>query len=337
MFPQRCPRLQYRSAGQDINKAVARMLRARIAMMVVLAAAAGVARAAGGTVAVAGQDQVSWGQEAWRLEPGETFQFTVTFAQIPARAWRLVVEGDHVQSDVLIRRVADGSLLYAARNESRHDVPVPWGRGESITVALSPGRTGGGLYTVTFFGPPPETLPASYSYRVNRALEAFEAGERVRARRLCEQALAEDPQDADATALMAAFRSDDRLAVAEARLAAGDAVGALARCDSLLAGDPVLPDWAHGRLQRCRGEALQTLARPFEALDAFTLSLAYSTSPRDRAEVHLRLGRLFRALDNPAQAREAFGLARREGLPPDLDAEAARALADLAAPEPGKD
>jgi hypothetical protein len=313
------------------------MLRAWMAMMVMLATAVGVARAADDGPAPAARPLVSWGQETWRLEPGETFQFTVTFAQIPARAWRLVVEGDHVQSDVLIRRVADGSLFYAARNESRHDVPVPWGRGESIAVALSPGRTGGGLYTVTFLGPPPEALPTSYSYRVNRALEAFEAGDRVRARRLCEQALTEDPQDADATALMAAFRRDDRLAVAEARLAAGDAAGALARCDSLLAGDLALPDWAHGRLQRCRGEALQALARPFEALDAFTLGLALSTTPRDRAEAHLRLGRLFRVLDNPAQAREAFGLARREGLPPDLDAEAARALAELEPPEPGKD
>ncbi len=292
---------------------------------------------AGAATAPSAGPLASWGQETWRLEPGETFQFTVTFAQIPARAWRLVVEGDHVLSDLLIRRVADGSLLYAGRNESRHEVPVPWGRGESIAVALSPGRTGGGLYTVTFLGPPPDALPASYSYRVNRALEAFEAGERAQARRLCEQALAEDPQDADATALLAAFRREDRLAVAEGRLAAGDAAGALARCDSLLAGDPALPDWAHGRLQRCRGEALQALARPFEALDAFTQAVARGPTPRDRAEAHLRLGRLFRTLDNPAQAREAFGLARREGLPPELDAEAARALAELDSPEPRKD
>ena len=295
------------------------------------------ARTAAEPGAGAGQPPVSWGQEAYRLEPGETFQFTVTFAQIPARAWRLVVEGDHVLSDLLIRRVADGSLLYAGRNESRHDVPVPWGLGESISVALSPGRTGGGLYTVTFLGPPPDALPTSYSYRVNRALEAFEAGDRARARRLCEQALAENPADADAGALQAAFRREDRVAVAEERLAAGDAAGALARCDSLLAGDEATTDWAHNRLQLCRGEALQALDRPVEALDAFTLALARSTAPRDRAGIHLRLGRLLRALDNPAQARAAFALARREGLPPELDAEAARALAELDASEPGKD
>ncbi|MHB8080183.1 MAG: tetratricopeptide repeat protein [Candidatus Krumholzibacteriia bacterium] len=333
------------------------MLRARFANGLALVAAAGlgpvaplsaardadrpappaISRPVAGAPAAADGELVSWGQESWRLEPGETFQFTVTFAQIPVRAWRLVVEGDHVLSDLLIRRVADGSLLYSDRNESRHDVPIPWGRGESIAVALSPGRSGGGLYTVTFLGPPPEGLPTSFSYRVNRALEAFAAGQRAQARRLCEQALAEDPQDEDATALLAAFRRDDRLAVAEARLVAGDAAGALARCDSLLAGDQGLPDWAHARLQIWRGEALQALGRPYEALDAYTLGLARSATPRERAEAHLRLGRLFRGLDNPAQAREAFGLARREGLPADLDAEAAQALAELGPPAPGKD
>jgi hypothetical protein len=332
---------------------------------------------AGRTIHRSGAEGVwdTWGQETYRLERGETYQFRVTYDQIPVRSWRLVVDGDHIQSDLHILRLKDGSQLYVKRNESHHDVTIPWGKGEEISVALSPGRTGTGVFTVTFLGPPRGQAPASYSYKVNRALEAWSVGKRQDAEKLCQDALSEDPNDGVAAVLLAGFLRDQsawdqasgltaralatdlppemrRLAVAlrneierarsplpaavatqiealDAQLASGNAADALADCDRLLGDGGDLPEEARGAVLQRRGEALQRLGRPFEAVDALTLALSHARSPGDQAAVYLRMGRLMEAMSNPAQARDAYKVARRLGLPPELDAEAAASLAKL--------
>ncbi len=276
-------------------------------------------------------DLVAWGQETWRLEPGETFQFRVEFAQIPVRSWRLVIDGGQLQSDLTVRREADGSLLYARRNEAHHEVTVPWGQGEAIAVAIAPGRVGGGLYTATFLGPPRDAAPESHSYRVNRALEAYAAGDAALARRLAEAALQEDPDDDAALLLMSGFLRADGDTVRAEGLRARALGLELAACDSALARAPGAPAAARAALLRRRGLALRALGRPYEAVDAFAQGLALAPPQAEQARLHLHLGLVQRDLGNAAQARAALALARRQGLSPEMDAEAAAALAQLEA------
>ena len=47
----------------------------------------------------------SWGQETYRLEPGESLQFSVAYEDIPVRSWRLVVEGDYILCDLHVLRL----------------------------------------------------------------------------------------------------------------------------------------------------------------------------------------------------------------------------------------
>ncbi|MFH1845416.1 MAG: hypothetical protein ABIF77_19700 [bacterium] len=149
----------------------------------------------------------SWGTESYQLGAGESFQFTIEYDQIPIRSWRLVVDGDHILCDLHVLRLRNESLLYYEREESRHEVEIPWGRGEQILVALtSVGQ--GGVYTVDLIGPPSDSVPASYSYEVNRALEAYAAGKRLEAEALCEEALAADENDGVALVLLAGFLRD---------------------------------------------------------------------------------------------------------------------------------
>jgi tetratricopeptide (TPR) repeat protein len=54
-------------------------------------------------------------------------------------------------------------------------------------------------------GPPRDSAPQAYSYEVNRALEAYAAGERERAEALGRDALRRDPDDAVAQVLLAGF------------------------------------------------------------------------------------------------------------------------------------
>jgi len=149
----------------------------------------------------------SWGTESYQLGPGESFQFTIDYDQIPVRSWRLVVDGDHILCDLHILRFRNESLLYWEREESRHVVEIPWGRGEQISVSLTSVEPGG-VYTVELLGPPADSLPASYSYEVNRALEAYAAGKRLEAESLCEDALAMDESDGVALVLLAGFLRD---------------------------------------------------------------------------------------------------------------------------------
>jgi len=167
----------------------------------------------GRPAAVGAETAVSEPWEAWvsntyQLGEGESLQFLVTYEQIPVRSWRLLVDSSgHTLSDVHVLRLEDETLLYFETDESHHEVDVPWGWNEEISVVLTAARDGG-LYTVTFLGPPHQNAPAAYSYKVNRALEAFAAGDGEAAEQLCEDALREDSSDAVARVLLAGFLRD---------------------------------------------------------------------------------------------------------------------------------
>lgn len=148
----------------------------------------------------------TWGTETYRLETGESFQFRIEYQQIPVRRWRLLVEGDQRRCDLSVRRERDGSLLYHQWDESRHDVDVPWGRGEALSVALTAKE--GGVFTIRFQGPPAEAVPPSYGPLVNRALEAYAAGEREEAEGLCWQAIEQEQDAAVARVFLAGLVRD---------------------------------------------------------------------------------------------------------------------------------
>jgi hypothetical protein len=246
----------------------------------------------------------SWGTETYKLGAGESFQFRVSYEQIPVRAWRLVVEGDYVLCDLHILRLKDESLLYYQRDESRHDVMIPWGEGEEISAALTASRDGG-VFTVKFLGPPPESAPASYSYNVNRALESYAVGKRLEAERLCQDALREDPHDGVARVMLAGFLRDRHFYERAAGM-----------IDEALAGE--LPeDMRHLALQM-KGE-LDRLRAPLpEGVRA------------GLAEAELQLSQ-----DNPAAALAGCErmLAREDDLPPEAQSQILRckgeALHDL--------
>ncbi len=149
----------------------------------------------------------TWQETTFDLEAGESVQFRVDFAQIPVRTWRLRVEGGDLTADLNILRLQDESLLYFETEEPVHDVTIPWGKGEEIAVAIVAGRAGG-VFHVSFLGPPRQKAPAAYSYGVNRALEAYASGQRLAAQKLCEDALRADPADDVARVMLAGFLRD---------------------------------------------------------------------------------------------------------------------------------
>ena len=282
--------------------------------------AAALGPAPGRAQAPAGQQRV-WGTEAYNLERGETFQFQVTFAEVPLRRWTLVVDGDQRLCDVSVVRQGTGALLYARRRESHHEVSVPFGRDEAVNVAITADfDNGGGTYTVTFLGPDADRAPEVYGYTVNRALEAYAAGETEKARRLVAHAVQADPGDGVAQVLWAGFLQE-----------AGDHAGALAALRRALAG-PLPPDIAATAHVR-EGEALLALDRRYQAAGAWTAALGQLTDPAARAVLALRLGRLYVELRNPAQARAALQWALRDGLAPEDRAEAERLLRTLSRQE----
>ncbi len=152
----------------------------------------------------------TWGTEAYTLEAGEAFSFRIAYDEIPVRSWKLVVDSDYVLGDLHVLRLRDGSLLYFEKDESHHEVTVPWGEGEEISVVLTAGRRTGGVFTVKLMGPPRDAARASYSYKLNRALEAYAAGRRPEAELLCEEALRENPDEGVALVLKAGFMRDKR-------------------------------------------------------------------------------------------------------------------------------
>jgi hypothetical protein len=148
-----------------------------------------------------------WSSETSSLEPRQSFQVRVGFADMPVRSWRLKVDGGDQRCDVTVLRVRNQELLYARNNEVRHVVDIPWGRGEEAIVVVT-NREHPAAFAVTLLGPPRDQAQAAYSYGVNRALEAYAGGRRLDAEDLCHGALDDDPADTEAMVLMAGFKRD---------------------------------------------------------------------------------------------------------------------------------
>ncbi len=275
---------------------------AGVVLVLVVLAFASLARAEGGPPGLA-----NWGQQTRVLGPGEATTLQVTFANLPVRRFTLLVESGGPPCHVNVRRDRDGSLLHDVADEVRHEVDVPWGLGESLTLVLTAGPAGGS-FAVSFWGPPPEAHKRAYSYHVNRALEAYAAGDRQGAGDQCRAALLRDPTDEVARLLL---RGLDDSARAEA--AAGEDSTGIRRRDAA---------------------ALVVAGRLYEALAILDEAFAAAPDVASAALVLSDLGGLHRALGNPVQARASYEAARNLGLPPDLDAAAAAALAELAAGGP---
>jgi hypothetical protein len=249
---------------------------------------------------------VSWGHQTRTLASGEAATLQVVFANLPLRRFTLLVESAGAPCHLNVRRDRDGSLLHDAGGETRHQVDVPWGEGESLTAVLTAGP-GGGAYDVSFWGPPPGDHRRAYSYHVNRALEAHAAGDLQGMRDHCRAALQSDPQDQVARLL-------------------------LGRLDG--AGSPSGASPADSTASR-REEAAMLMAagRLYEALATLDAALAAAPDIASAALALYDLGGVHRALVNPVQARICYQTALDLGLPPDLAAAAAAALAELPAAE----
>ena len=149
----------------------------------------------------------TWSSDSFTLTPRESFQIKVSYDQIQVRNWKLVVDGGDQNCDVHVRRTKDGSLLYQQNDQRHHDVPVPWGLGEEVSIVIT-NRNVKGAFVVSLMGPPRDQIHASYSYHVNRALDKFSAGQRLAAEAECRNALLENPDDGVAKVLLAGFLRD---------------------------------------------------------------------------------------------------------------------------------
>ncbi len=244
----------------------------------------------------------SWGRQTYLLDPGESVQFPVTFQEIPVRRWFLLVEGDGRPAHLNVRRDRGGDLLYDQRDETRHQVEVPWGTGESLSAVLTAGRRGG-AFTVSIWGPPPDAYRRAYSHAVNRALEDLAAGDAEAAREHLLAALREDPDDAVATTLLRA-------------VSAGELGSRLASVPVAAPADTVA---AAARVQRLRTAAAGLLEREqaFAALDSLGVARRQPAPAASIAQVYADLVRVHLQLGNPVQARESAAAAEALGLPPE--------------------
>lgn len=255
---------------------------------------------------------VSWGDRSYRLAAGEATTFTIDFDQIPVRRWVLLVEGDIAPSHLNVRRMADGRLVFDQRSERRHEVDVPWGQGEQLSVVLTAGRQGG-VYRVSVWGPPPDAYLRAYGYEVNRALESMTRGDLRQARHHLLVALREDPDDSIATLLLAGLDAGR-----------GSAVVAPPDPDAGEVSDgPATAARVAGVRERVA--ALRKAERYYEAVEALQGELGRPQSLSARVELLVDLVNVMLDLGNTAQAEQALMAAVNFG----LDDERRLALADL--------
>ena len=242
----------------------------------------------------------TWGDEDYRLEPGESTSFVVSFDEIPVRRWVLLVESDGGISHLNVRRVADGSLLFDARDERRHEVDVPWGSGEELSAVITAGQRGG-VYRVSIWGPPRQDYRKSYSYGVNRALEAMARGEVAEAEHHLQAAQRQDPDDAVASLLLA-----------------GLAQGIMPRePDAAAQGEPRTDTPELTRLARAamaRAGELRAQERFFEALDQLQTAMTMVHDADVRRDILAGLVVVYLDLGNLDQARTSLLWARELGL-----------------------
>lgn len=148
-----------------------------------------------------------WSAESYTLMPRESFQLRIAYDQIQVRNWKLIVDGGDQNCDLHVKRDRDGSLLYQQNDQQHHEVIVPWGIGEEVSIVVT-NRAVKGAFVVSLLGPPRDQVHASYGYHVNRALEKFAAGQRLAAEDECRLALVADPSDGVAKVLLAGFMRD---------------------------------------------------------------------------------------------------------------------------------
>lgn len=161
---------------------------------------------AGAAMAVNGVYE-SWKSESFTLIPRESFQLKVNYEQIQVRNWKLVVDGGDQNCDVHVLRLKDESLIYQLNDQRHHEVVIPWGEGEEVSIVIT-NRNVKGAFVVSLMGPPRDQVHASYSYHVNRALDKFGGGQRLAAEDECRKALIENPDDGVAKVLLAGFLRD---------------------------------------------------------------------------------------------------------------------------------
>lgn len=121
---------------------------------------------------------------------------------------------------------------------------------------------------------------------------------------------------------------------AERELAAGRPAAALLACTPLLDSDLEYEASARAALLTVKGRSLAGLGRNFEAVDAFTQALALLRDRSDAAVVYFHMGRLYVAMENPAQAEGAYNMALQGGLPSGLALQAREAIKDLRGRQP---
>jgi|GEM_PF-1965424 len=169
----------------------------------------------------------TWRSESYTLSPRESFQIRFAAEDVPARRWLLVVDGGDWNCDLSVLRYKGEELVYFKTNETKHQVVIPWGLGEELNASITNRSSDQeSAFVVSIMGPPRDQVPAVYSYGVNRALEAFSSGQRLKAEKLCRNALVEDDTDAVAMVLLAGFQRDrqfyDAAAVLIDKALAGD-------------------------------------------------------------------------------------------------------------------
>ena len=258
-----------------------------------------------------------WKSETFTLAPRESFQIRVAFADLPVRRWRLVVDGGGDNADLTVLRVRGEALLYARNDEQRHEVEIPWGRGEEV-IAVVTNRGHPGSFAVTLLGPPRDQVQAAYSYEVNRALEAYAGGRRLEAEELCRRALARDPADAEAMVLLAGFKRDrgfydEAAALVDSALAAGlePEMGQVARDmrGELLTLRAPLP--APVRVGLAEAEDDLAAGRPDDALAAVEplLQGGLELDGAARSRLQLVRGRALAAMGRNFEALDAYTMA----------------------------
>jgi len=301
--------------GKSMNKwslVIGKMVSA--VLLVVLCAISGIASQA--SASVVGDQGIweTWTNESYTTAPRESFQLRMDYKDIITRRWMLVVDGRDQNCDLSVLRVKGEELLYYETNERRHEVSIPWGIGEEIIVVLT-NRNAPATFTVSVLGPPKEQNLASYSYPVNRALEAYSSGQRVQARNLCRTALIDNPDDGVAKVLLAGFLQESNSYV-EAEAMIGEALeGDLPPHLRVLAENLVkeleilrapLPKSVRKGLARAEEDLGKN--HPEDALEVCdkVIRKEKNLSGSSRAQLQVLRGRALEQLDRNFEAVDAF-------------------------------
>jgi tetratricopeptide (TPR) repeat protein len=260
----------------------------------------------------------TWTSESITLAPRESSQLRVTYDQIQVRNWQLVVDGGDQNCDVNVRRERDQSLVYQKNDQRHHEVLIPWGVGEAVSIVIT-NRQRTGAFVVSLQGPPQDQVHASYSYHVNRALDKFAGGQRLAAESECRRALVADPDDGVAKVLLAGFLRDRHYlgqaaalveeALADSSLGVNMQTIALNMRDELVSLRAPLP------LAVLRGseeaESLLIDGRPTEALAVCDKLLGgeLELDAPSRGRLTMLRGQALDQLDRDYESLDAFGQA----------------------------